>query len=223
MSADGGSIAAIADALADTFPGCEDAPLTLALVRELARAEPVATTTLATLTGRGETEVNALLGRWPTVQRDEHGRVVAFSGLSLPPTPHGFEVDGRQLYAWCAWDTLFLPAMLGAPARVRSRCPVTGAAVRLAVALNGVRAAEPDELAVSFPPADAVSSADITGSFCCHVHFLAGPHAAEQWRADHPASVVLALDDAFELGQRATRRCRPATLAPPEQVTLEAM
>ena len=63
----------------------------------------------------------------------------------------------------------------------------------------------PDSLRVSFPPRGAASTADITGSFCCHVHFLAGPSAGERWRADHQAAMVLTLDEAFELGRLATR------------------
>jgi hypothetical protein len=39
---------------------------------------------------------------------------------------------------------------------------------------------------VSFPAPAATSTADITGSFCCHVHFLAGRAAAEQWLAQRP-------------------------------------
>ncbi|WP_455153162.1 organomercurial lyase [Cupriavidus basilensis] len=28
-------------------------------------------------------------------------------GLTLRETRHAFEVDGRRLYTWCAFDTLF--------------------------------------------------------------------------------------------------------------------
>ena len=35
-----------------------------------------------------------------------------FSGLTLTSTTHSFEVRGQQLHTWCAWDTLFLPALL---------------------------------------------------------------------------------------------------------------
>jgi alkylmercury lyase len=199
------SLHTMADALVGTFPGSDDAPLALALLRELARGEPVAPMALAATHGRDEADVTAALARWPNVQRDEQDRVVAFSGLSLRPTAHRLEVGGRRLHAWCAWDTLFLPGMLGQPARVRSRCPVTGATVRLTVEPGAVGESDPEALRVSFPRPGAASTADITGSFCCHVHFLAGPEAAERWLADHPGAVVLTLDDAHELGRLATR------------------
>jgi alkylmercury lyase len=191
-------LATLAESLVGTLPACENAPLALTLVRELAEGEPV---DASALLGDG----SAALARWPNVEYDDDGRVVAFSGLSLTPTAHRFTVARRQLYTWCAWDALFLPAMLGRTADVRSRCPITGADVRLSVEPDGVRGAEPAALRVSFPPARTTSTSDITGSFCCHVHFLAGPQAGEQWLRQHPGGSVLALDDAYELGRIATR------------------
>jgi alkylmercury lyase len=70
-----------------------------------------------------------------------------------------------------------------------------------------VRESDPHSLRVSFPRPGAATTDDITGSFCCHVHFLAGPGAAERWLADHDGAVVLTLDEAFELGRLATRPC----------------
>ncbi len=201
-----GDLRSIADSVAGTFPGCEDAPLARALLRQLALGRPVSATDLAAAADRGESEVIATLRRWPNVERDDKARVVAFGGLSLRPTAHAFEVGGRRLHTWCAWDTLFLPALLGQSAHVRSRCPITSAAVRLTVDPDKISSAEPRPLAVSFPPPEAASPEDITGSFCCHVHFLVGTQAAERWRAGHQGA-VLGLDDAFELGRLAIQPC----------------
>jgi alkylmercury lyase len=204
-STDTSPLEAMADSLAGTFPGCEDAPLALALLRELARGEPVPAHALAASAARQDADVQATLARWPNVQRDDHDRIVAFGGLTLRPTAHRFEVGGPTLYAWCAWDTLFLPALLDQTAHVRSRCPITGVDVRLTVTPGGVREAAPAGLVVSFPPPGAARVADITGSFCCHVHFLAGPQAADRWRAAHDGALALTLSEAFELGRLSTR------------------
>jgi alkylmercury lyase len=187
----------LAESLIGTFPGCDDAPLALALLRELANGQPVAISRLPD-------GAEPVLASWPNVKYDEDDRIVAFSGLSLTPTAHRFTVGGRQLYAWCAWDTLFLPTMLGRSAHVESVCAVTGSNVRLTVDPEGVRHYDPQPLWVSFPPAATTSTADITGTFCCHVHFLAAP---EQWLQQHPEGTVLSLDDAYELGCKATRCC----------------
>jgi alkylmercury lyase len=196
----GVEIETLAESLAGTFPACDDAPLARAVLRELAQGRPVSISNL-------DPRAPAALARWPNVMYDDEGRVVALSGLSLTPTAHRFTVGGRDLYTWCAWDTLFLPAMLDQVATVRSRCPVTGTDVRLTVAPGGVVDLDPPGMKVSFPPPTATSTADITRTFCCHVHFLAGSGAAEQWLERHGGGLALELDDAYELGRVATRCC----------------
>jgi alkylmercury lyase len=192
-------------ALAGTFPCCDDAPLALALIEHLADGEPVTVDRLAQAVYRDIPDLAPVLGRWPNVHRDDQDRIVAFAGLSLAPTRHSFDVAGRRLYTWCAWDTLFLPALIGREARVNSTCPLTGTEVRLTVGPAGVHSAEPVRPSVSFPaPASTVTS-DITASFCRHVHFLAGRDAAEAWLAGNAGGLVLSLDDAVELGRLATR------------------
>ena len=200
------SLPTLADSLASTFPCCDDAPLALALLDELAKGEPVSVSHLARAVERGQADLAATLDRWPNVHYDQLGRVVAFAGLSVAPSEHRFEVAGRQLYTWCAWDTLFLPSLLGREARVESSCPVAGTEVRLTVGADGVQFAEPSALQVSFPAPASTDTADIIASFCCHVHFLAGQEAAAKWLAENQDGLTLSLDDAVELGRLATRQ-----------------
>ena len=195
----------IADSVVGALPCCDDPPLAIALLRALAGGDPIPDSQLAAAAGRDQAQVTAALARWPNVQRDQQDCVIAFSGLSLRPTPHRFELSQRQLFTWCAWDTLFLPALLDQPVSVQSRCPVTSAEIRLTVEPDRIRYRHPETLLVSFPPATTVSTADVTGSFCCHVHVLAGPHAADDWLRDRPGTTALALDEAFELGHHVTR------------------
>jgi alkylmercury lyase len=188
----------------DTFPACDDAPLALTLVRLLAGGTPVTDAMLAAAVERAPDDVAAQLARWPNIERAADGAVIGFSGLTLRPTAHGFQVDGRQLHTWCAWDTLFLPSMLDSTALVRSACPVSGRAVDLVVAPDGIEHADPPRIYVSFPALTNMNTADITGTFCCHVHFLAGADAARTWQRNHRDGHVLDLTAAFDLGCRAT-------------------
>jgi alkylmercury lyase len=192
------------DALRETFAACEDAPLALALVRLLALGKPVRDATLAAAGERTIDDVAAQLARWPNLERDGDDAVIGFSGLTLRQTAHSFKIGDRQLHTWCAWDTLFLPSMLGATAHVRSTCPASGRAVELVVTPDGIEHAHPSEIHVSFPPSDTTNTADITGTFCRHVHFLAGTDAANTWQETHPDDHVLDLTAAFELGRRTT-------------------
>jgi alkylmercury lyase len=199
------SLEALAESLAGTFPGSDDAPLARALLRELARGQPVSAAALAAGIGRDDDEVTAALARWPNVRRDKRGRVEAFGGLSLRPTKHRLDVGDGRLYTWCAWDTLFLPALLDDQAQVESTCPMTGIEVRLTVAPDRVLAAHPEDVWVSFPAPEQTRTDEIVESFCCHVHFLAGADTAGRWASARPGVFVLGLADAFELGRLATR------------------
>ena len=193
---------AFARALQRTFPARNDAPLALTLLRLLSEGRPVSAPALAQAADRREAGVVGRLSSWPNVERDPAGQIVAFSGLTLRRTPHDFTVGNRQLHTWCAWDTLFLPALLRQTADVRSLCPVTGSVVELVVAPDGVTSARPADLHVSFPSLAATDTDDITGSFCCHVFFLAGADAARTWRETRAEDSVFDVDAAFELGRR---------------------
>src|SRR5260370_37014193 len=90
--------------------------------------------------------------------------------------PHRFEVDGRTLWTWCAWDSLFIPEILGRPARVASADPDTGEIVRLVVTPDRVESAVPDGAVVSFIPPAAKGfdggAANVMANFCPLVFFL---------------------------------------------------
>ncbi len=73
---------------------------------------------------------------------DGNGHVVG-AALTTRRTPHRLLLGGRDLYAWCALDTLFLPGLLDQTAEVRSTCPVTGAEIRLTVAPDRVEECAP--------------------------------------------------------------------------------
>jgi alkylmercury lyase len=188
--------------LTGTFPAREDGPLALALVRLLSAGSPASPAGLAHAMGCGEREVMERLDDWPNVERDDWRRVTGFSGLTLRATAHSLRVGDRQLYAWCAWDTLFLPALLNETARVLAKCAVTGADVELVVSPRGVQSVRPEELYVTFPPMEDTNTRDITSSFCCHVVFLAGADAVRTWKDTHARGMVLNLDAAYELGRR---------------------
>lgn len=209
-------------ALRDVFPAREDAPLALALVRLLSAGQPVSEAALAQTTGRPEREVVERLDGWPNVQRDHQARIVGFSGLTLNTTAHSFRVGDRQLYTWCAWDTLLLPALLAQTARVRAKCAVTDRDVELVVSPSGIESAHPRELHVTFPPLAAVDTNNVTSSFCCHVVFLADAdadaEAARTWEATHPGDTVVDVAAAYELG----RRTIAPLLRPPAQMPSES-
>jgi alkylmercury lyase len=129
-------------------------------------------------------EVASFFDEWPMVQRDRQGRVVAFGGLTLEPTSHVLEVDGRTLHTWCALDTLFLPELLGRPARIRSTSPETGETISLTVDGAGVQDVAPEGAAMTLHEVGGFDLQDVVGTFCCYVHFFASEQAARLGRAE---------------------------------------
>jgi alkylmercury lyase len=177
--------------------------LSLALYRELAQGAPVALPRLASLLGLPVDEVGRRLQAWPGVLYDDAQRVIGYWGLALSRTTHRLRTDGRDLYTWCAWDTLFLPALLGTTAEVRSVCRGSGEPVELTVGPSAVESGQSAGLWVSFvlPEADAVR-ANLVASFCHYVHFFRSREAASPWLKEHPGTFLLSLADAYEVGRR---------------------
>lgn len=160
-------IAALARRFATVFPQHDAAAgtLALALYRLLAQGAPVTWATLARCAGRPEGEVRATMGAWPGLFEEPEG-VTGCGGLSIRRvSSHRMEVAGRVLWARCAWDTLFLPAVLGTEAQVSSVCGVTGAPVRLHVRPQVVEMLEPAGTLLSMVEPQAAMKADLTQHF----------------------------------------------------------
>ncbi|MFQ5899893.1 MAG: organomercurial lyase [Candidatus Methylomirabilia bacterium] len=145
-------------------------------------------------------------------ERDGQGHVVGIGGLSQKNHPHRFEVDGRALATWCAWDCLFLPALLKQTAKVESSCPATQQKVRLAITPEKVERCEPPTALVSIVvPKGAKkgreSVEEIWMTFCHFVHFFTSPEAAAEWfSGKNQDPLLLSVDEGYQLGRIAFAR-----------------
>jgi alkylmercury lyase len=180
-----------------------------ALYDALAVGEPVRRERLAESAGVPTRRVVELLEgeglRWLTYY-DEHRSVIGFGGLAVVPMHHRLVVGDRTLYAWCAWDTLFIPELLRAQASVASDCPEAGETIQLTVAADGIKSTSHPDARVSFLPLDARAfRGDVEQTmtnFCHFVFFLVSSEAGESWTSKHEGTCLLTLDQAFELGKR---------------------
>jgi alkylmercury lyase len=124
--------------------------LLVRLMRELAQGHPVPKERVDRIVadlGSDPEEAHKLLRE--VTERDADNNVVGIMGLSLNDTPHRFYVNGARMSAWCAEDTLFLPAVLDQTATVESKSPVTRGKVRLTVSPQGVEEVDPAGAVVS--------------------------------------------------------------------------
>jgi alkylmercury lyase-like protein len=140
-------------------------------------------------------------------ERDGSDQIVGAMGLSLNDHPHRLLVAGVPLHAWCALDTLFLPALLGAVAQVESPSPATGRLIRVRVGPEGVEEVTPAGAVISIVLADqrwleSPSVEAIWSAFCDHVHFFVSRKESEGWVAGRDDLTVLSVNDGFALGRR---------------------
>jgi len=142
----------------------------------------------------------------PAVFWDGHDQVTGFWGLALAEMPHRVRYAGRDLYAWCAWDPLFLARVIG-DLQVATADPVTGEAITYRIGVDGVvtGASHPDAVLSFLHPGQPWDGAVIT-AFCHYVWHFTGPATARQWTAAHPGTFVISLGDAAELARRHAAR-----------------
>ena len=182
----------------------ETQPVTAQLYRLLAEGQPVSPQRVTDSLALPAVSVDEVLHQFGSrITYDDAGQIVAFGGLSLHPTAHRFAVNGRLLYAWCAWDTLFLPAILKQTARVESTCPVTDTPIRLLVTPEAVTHCDPASTMLSYViPESAACREDVVGNFCCHVQFFCSAEAGTTWIASYEGSFLLSVEEAYELGRQ---------------------
>src|SRR6266567_1452457 len=193
---------AIALGIVKVFPALDrfEQRLSLELYRLLSEGQPVGPAVLAERLQASAEVVDRILDGWPGVFSDSERRIVGYWGLSIAAafkSPHQLTIDGQKLSAWCAWDTLFLPELLGKPAEVKSRSPGDDA-VKLIVTPTGVDRVDPEDAQVSFlmpDPAKVVT--DIVSTFCHFVPFFPSRPAGEAWVAQHPGTFILSVAEAY--------------------------
>jgi alkylmercury lyase len=184
------------------------ADLFVVLLRELAKGKPVSPAGLAVTLGWAADRVTAALGEAVSTEWDDNGNVVGYV-LTLRETAHAFEIDGRLLYTWCAFDTLFLPALIDRTARVVSHCAATGVPISLMATPTAIQDIEPTGAAVSLLLPRA--TADIRQAFCCHVHFFASEAVAHDWASTHVGVDIVSVQDAFTAGRERAEQLLQAT------------
>ena len=186
--------------------------LAVTVYRLLATGEPVSVHTAATTTGMPTAEVERLLHAWPSVYFDDQDRVIAFWGLALQPMAHRLHIGGVDLYAWCAWDSLFLGLIVGAM-EVATDDPITGDTITYQIGPDGkITGLSAPESVLSFLRRDQPWDDQIMATFCHYILQFARPDSARRWTADHPGTFMISLNDALELGRRHVSRSFGAAL-----------
>lgn len=187
----------------------DEARLIKAMYPLLAQGEPLAPADVATNSGfpLEMIEKTFRMMKRSGAEFDESGKLVGMA-LTLNPTNHKFVVDGQELYAWCAVDTLFLPGLVGKTAQVESICPATGEQIRLRISPTGIESVEPIDTVVSvvIPGTSAAcepGQAKGAGSASCQsMNYFVSREAAEQHLGPDSDVAILNVHDAAQLAQK---------------------
>ena len=197
----------LAAKILSVFPqfGPDSRRVAVQLYRLLAEDEAVPLENLAGATDLPLERIREILAEWVVVFY-EGDSIVGFWGL--PPrllSKHLLKFDGRTKYAWCAWDTLFIPEIIGKTVNVESTDPESGEIVRLTVGPEAVNSVAPETAVMSILEPTEEMTDDIVAKFCHFVHFFPSREVGEKWTAKNPGTWLISLKDAFYLAKLRNR------------------
>lgn len=210
-SPDAPTLAELSEALVGAAPDLDDLGrrVVVATYHLLAGGEPVPDGRIAEAVGADVAEVSGRLRTWPGVFRDADDHIVGFWGLAIAPLDPEYRLltpGAPDLFAWCAWDTLFLPVVLGRALEVRAADGQSGDPISVSVGPDGLRSVDPPGTVVSFVVPDGRFDADVITGFCHKVLFFADRDHATRWMNTRRDDLfALPIDDAFEVGRRVVR------------------
>lgn len=155
-----------------------------ALVRRAAftllrRGRPASQQALAEATGLAVEAVRVALDELAAVGTATvmHREVVAAGGLSVMPAAHRLRLDGVELWTWCAFDAIGIPAALGVDAVAITRCPTCGSVLEITLR----RGAPPaDSLLVGWLPDRPCANVQV--DFCPEANLFCSEGHLRRWR-----------------------------------------
>ncbi len=116
---------------------CTQEDLCRQIIHQVARGKPVALATLQTSLQISQHELEQRLFRLPETEFDQEGNILG-RGVTLVPTSHHFQMRGKLLFTWCAFDTVLFPPSLQADAQIQSTCPITGHPITFVATPGGI-------------------------------------------------------------------------------------
>jgi alkylmercury lyase len=169
----------------------------------LAEGNPVSPESLADAWEMPLEQVNAIFEQAAaqgTLQLDDAGHMVG-SYLSLLPTNHKFRVEDKTLYAWCAYDAIYLPGIIGKNAVIESSDPYSGEPIQVKTSPDGEIDLQPEGIVVTVVGIDADTRGGAESPRCSQMHFFRSYENAEQWSGDYADVSILTVHQVFELAR----------------------
>lgn len=178
-----------------------DLRVTVRTIQALAEGKPVPPRQLASLWEMPLEQVQAVLDGAVTAGRaevDTNGDLIG-GVLSLNPTLHRISIDGEQLYAWCAYDAIYAPGVVGKTAHIDSQDPITGEPIQVTITPSNVAEVRPGGAVVSVVGPDTDMRGGPDSPRCSQMLFFASHDSANKWLQDRTNVSTLTVEEAFEI------------------------
>src|SRR6266516_1248662 len=200
------SLETIAERLSEQLR-CGQEELCRPIMQQVTRGKPVAPATLQALLQVSQDELEQRLAKLPPdVEFDRAGNIVGLGATLVPPS-HRFQIGGKLLYPWCAFDPVLFPPSLHIEAQVHSTCPVTDQPITFV--------ATPEGTILDLLPVGSVMSLIVPAerghctraTFCLQSLFFQSEQAASTFLADHPEAFILSVEEAASVGRLVAQTC----------------
>jgi len=160
----------------------------------LAQGEPLPISRIAQAAGVEVRLIEEAL-RTARCRCDEDGCLIDLFGMSLQPTCHRLEINGRVVFSCCALWAHVIPKLVGHSANIESVDPASRQLVRLRVSPDGIESAEPANAMASLAVADSGSiNANVEAAFCRHVRHLTSRQSAQRFAQASPSRRIVTLE-----------------------------
>ena len=183
--------------------GIDNWEFILKIHRELIKGFPLSKSEYYKIAELSNDKADVILQKMGEV--DAVGNVVAFAGLSVVPTTHRFEVNGKALYTWCVIDAILFTDWLDVNAHITSADPIDHSSIELEIDDNRLLWTKPYPLFISW--VETIDTCNIRGSLCNHVSFFASESTANQWLKNNDGGKILSIDDFFTTDADISLKC----------------
>jgi alkylmercury lyase len=181
-----------------------DLRLTVRTIQALSRGKPVSPEQLAEIWEVPLEQVRSVLAGAVLAGRAEVNSQGDLVGgiLSLIPTPHRISIGGKQLYAWCAYDAIYVPGLVGKTAEISTQDPITGDPIKIIITPDSVADVQPEGSVVSVVGVESDMRGGPKSPRCTQMLFFGSRDSAHQWLQGRPDMSILTAEEVFEIARQ---------------------
>lgn len=110
-------------------------------------------------------------------------------------------MGGKQLYAWCAYDAIYAPGVVGKTAQISSRDPVTGEPISITITPDGVADVQPEGSVVSVVGGDTDLKGGPESPRCSQMLFFRSRGTADKWLQGRAGVSILTVEEVFGIAK----------------------